>query len=171
MCIRFNSFAFAFLIFFIASSSWPQKSVQTSCCNTWTSRIDPSIVSEVKEVPSEYLNEDEFVHAVDCLLKLQGNIKEARFSGATNGNVSAVPPPATVEVASLYYISYLYYQRFDHANMVALVGPSGKYNTSEDTLEAYGSYRKWFERVKKIGLKKAREQKLDPLAYTTVKWY
>ncbi len=157
------------LLFFCASVI-AQNEVNNGCLK-WQAEVDKSMENIPNILSPAKLKEPEILNAIECLLNLEGNNNEARFSGATNGNVSAVPPPATVEVASLYYISYLYYQRFDHANMIALIGEGGKYNIQRDIIEAYESYRKWFEQVKKIGLKKARKQKLDPLAYTTVKWY
>jgi hypothetical protein len=45
-----------------------------------------------------------------------------------------------------------------------------KLNTKRLVEAAYRSYRKWFEKVKEIGLGKAREQKIDPLDGSGISW-
>ena len=158
---------------FLSSFSLSQNSQKnnTNCCLFWQSKIDPTLgKSKTYEDPLS-LADDEVLLAIDCLLKLEGNKNEASFGGAVNPQVSSVPQFTAVEVSALYYISYLYYQKFDHASIVALDDSSGEFSTQNAITEAYQSYRKWFEEVKKIGLAKAREQKLEPLAHTRVKWY
>ena len=54
------------------------------------------------------------VQAIDCLLRLEGNKRKAEFTGATNPYTSQIFEAATVEVAALFYISHLFYQKWDH---------------------------------------------------------
>jgi len=52
-----------------------------------------------------------------------------------------------------------------------LVDRNGKKNTKGSIKVAYEAYLSWFEKVKEIGLQKAREEKLDPLNGAPVRWY
>lgn len=109
---------------------------------------------------------------IRCLLKLEGNKDEATFSGATRFDTSQIfEEPATVEVAALFYISYLYYRDWGAvAGAVVLTEKNG--STSAETIrKAYRYYREWFTEIKKIGLAKAREQELNPLKGKDVVWY
>jgi len=77
-----------------------------------------------------------------------------------------------VEVAALYYISYLFTQKWDHADAIALVSTKeDRLATDDDVANAYEAYEKWFARIKTIGLTEARKQKLDPLAGIDIRWY
>jgi hypothetical protein len=116
---------------------------------------------------------------MQCLLSQQGNRKEGL--GQRNENeVSQLLPLPTVEISSLYYISTLFNGSPDFAQAVALIGVPPKtkgeydrlmFNTPSDIRKAYASYRRWFKRVKTLGLSEARRQKLDPLANSGVRWY
>lgn len=153
--------------------SFPQSAQKndTDCCLFWQSKIDATLgKSKTYEDPLT-LSDDVILVAIDCLLQLEGNKNKASFGGALRPEVSSVPQFTPVEVSALYYASYLYYQKFDHADVVALDDGSGEFSTQTSITEAYRSYRKWFEEVKKIGLVKAREKKLDPLAHSKVRWY
>ena len=108
---------------------------------------------------------------IECLLKMEGNKNRARFSGAVKDYVSQLFENTPADVAALFYISYLYHQKWDHADAVALRGSDGSVNTPKVVQDAYRSYKKWFAEVKRIGLSKAREMKLDPLKHTKVTWY
>lgn len=140
-------------------------------CYYWHSKIAPT----AKQVDSPNLNEshpDVIMGAIDCLLQLEGDKRPARFSGATNPSVSQTfKEPAAVEVAALYYISYLFYQRWDHGDVVALRNRKGEYNTAETVKKSYQAYRKWFRKIRKMGLEKARKLQLDPLADTNIDWH
>lgn len=140
-------------------------------CSFWQSEVDSSLTQSDIIIKPKKLTDAEIFTAIDCLLKLEGNKNKALFSGATGLEASSVPQFTAAEVAALYYISFLYYEKFDHASVVALNDGSGEFSTQTAITEAYQSYRKWFEEVKKIGIKKARKRKLDPLAYTKVRWY
>ncbi len=115
-----------------------------------------------------------------CLLSLEENTQGASFSGATWAGVSelfAFPTP--INLAVLYYISYLYTGNWKHGSAIALWGPGadssdthGFYVTRQEAVhKAYASYRWWYKEVKRVGLAGAREQKLDPLEGTGTSWY
>jgi hypothetical protein len=87
--------------------------------------------------------------------------------------------PAPINLAALYYISYLYTGNWKHGSAIALRGPEvestdtpGLYATRQEAVhKAYASYRRWYEEVKRVGLPRAREKKLDPLEGTGLSWY
>ena len=149
-----------------------KRQVQVDDCMYWQSKVDASIIlpTNFKEINEKELHTR--MEAIECLLKLEGNKGQAKFSGAVKDNVSQIFEHATVEVAALYYISYLYYQKFDHANAVALRDErTGKVNSPEIVKEAYEYYRDWFKEIKKVGLTKAKEMEMDPLKGKPIKWY
>ncbi len=139
-------------------------------CQYWQSKVG------VKNVvaPTESLNEKDphvVMAAIECLLELEGDTTRGAFGRATHTQVSEALPMATVEVCALYYISKLFYERYDHANGVVLVDANQKWNTKKSIKTAYRSYRKWFDQVKRIGLAEARKQRIDPLADSGITWY
>lgn len=137
-------------------------------CKYWQSQVDTEtdVDFEVDET-----NPKNVILGIECLLKLEGNKKKGLFSGATNDRVSNIFPAASIEVCALYYISYLFSQDWQHANAIALVGKDGAINSDESVRKAYESYRLWLKKIKKMGLQKARETKLNPLADSGVRWY
>ncbi|MFV0388155.1 MAG: hypothetical protein ACK5NT_05315 [Pyrinomonadaceae bacterium] len=141
------------------------------CCEYWQSKVDTQVLLSNEQQEFDENDPKVILNAIECLLKLEGNRNEAKFTGATNFEVSQTFEPATVEVASLYYISYLYYRTWSHADAIALVDKDGNSNTNEAIQKAYKSYRKWYEDIKKVGLQKAKEQNLDPLADSDIRWY
>lgn len=100
-----------------------------------------------------------------------GNKHSAKFGGAQQLYVSQLFEPTTAEVAALYYISYLFYQKWDHADAVALRAENGEVDKPEAVRQAYQSYKKWFKEIKRVGLAKAREMKIEPLKDPKVHWY
>jgi hypothetical protein len=140
-------------------------------CQYWQSKVDSELEPspDVQEV--DEANRQDILGGIKCLLQMEGNKHPARFSGATNYAVSQTFSHATADVAALYYISYLYYQKWDHADAIALQDEHGEINSPKAIHSAYESYRKWFEVVRKIGLSKARDLRLDPLKDAKVKWY
>ena len=140
-------------------------------CQYWASRVDPRVQSAM----DDKINEQDpklIIQGIGCLLKMEGNRKPARFSGATRLDTSQIFEPARVEVAALFYISYLYYQSRDSfAGGIALRGADGKISSRQTTRKAYGYYRRWFNEVKKIGIEKARELEMPPLKGKDVSWY
>jgi len=120
---------------------------------------------------SEQLTEKEIFKAIECLLKCEGNKHPARFSGAITNYISKILPKASTDIAALYYISILFTGKWDHGDGVALWDREGVINPSGSVQKAYASYRKWFKKVKDLGLDEARRQKLDPLEKTNLHWY
>ena len=117
-------------------------------------------------------NPKKIIEGIECLIRLEGDKTNGAFSGATHFEVSQIFPRATVEICALYYISKLFYEKYDHSDGVALQDIKTRgFNSDESVRKAYESYRKWFEKVKEIGLEEARKQKLDPLEGSGVQWY
>ena len=164
------------ILLFCGSVSLAQE--QINHCYKWQTQVDPKL--ERIEIDEEMLNEQEILNGIECLLNLKGNKSVARFTGYTRLNLraSSRPPvikkPATIEVAVLYYISYIFYNNWEHAGSVRLYNldykNKPKFNTKKIVKRAYRSYGFWFKNVKKIGLEKAREQKLDLLENSGVSW-
>ena len=138
-------------------------------CSVWRAQVDPTL--EAKEISPRLLDDRERVTACECLLGEEGNTGPARFSGATRAAVSAMLPDATVEVAALFYISYIYTGPWQHADGVALVDRENRVVTQAEVAGAYASYRRWLARVKEVGMARARELRLDPLENTDLCWY
>jgi hypothetical protein len=156
-------------------------------CNEWQSKVDPEVKYVVKhtstklsensskvvkvETTAVFDDEKRFFRAVECLLKLEGKKGAAKVWGATKPETSQLFDSARVDVAALYYVSFLFYERWDHAAAIALVDNSGTMNDDAIVKKAFASYREWFIRVRQIGLDEARRQKLDPLANSGIGWY
>jgi len=139
-------------------------------CKEWDQRVDPDLGTKgpwLERVPSD----DEVIVAIDCLLRNRGDRRAARFGGATDPKVSQVLPGATVELASLYYISYLFTGNQQHGEGVALWNRRGIVNPPGSVDAAYRAYTAWFKRVRSMGLSAARSRNLDPLKGTGLRWY
>lgn len=160
-----------------AGSAMPTKDCER--CKYWQAKIDPSITlsedsSAAGSTPTFEINDEEAakaLEAAECLLKLEGKTNPSKFSATVSLYLSTRFPPPSVEVAALYYVSYIYHKNWRHAQAMVLVDAEGKKNTKKSIKTAYKAYRAWFEKVKEIGLKKARQQNLDPLDGTDVRWY
>jgi hypothetical protein len=151
-------------------------------CQYWHHRVDVYVELPDLNFPNE--KDPEIIkQGIECLLKLEGNKNISRIGAnpmphltgpiLAGGPISIFSTPTRVEVAALYLISSLYYQRWDHANWVVLVNDpdSKEVDTSGDNVRrAYQYYREWFEQVKFIGVVKARELKLEPLKGKDVWW-
>ncbi|HEU4507851.1 MAG TPA: hypothetical protein VFR78_06410 [Pyrinomonadaceae bacterium] len=149
----------------------PSTSSQSMSCEYWWSKADEN-AAPPREAKRPDLSDSRVVmEGIECLLKMKGNKHPAKFRGAISLEVSQIFTNTTADVAALYYISYLFHEKWDHADAVALRGPDGDFNTPEIIAEAYSSYEKWFEEVKEIGLPKAREMKVDPLKHSQIRWY
>ena len=153
---------------FMSDDSFAQSKNLT--CADWHSKVDfnkPLVL-----VSPENKSQEDIFFAVNCLLQLEGKKEESNVAGASSGRVSNFFGATSVEVAALYYVSYLFYQKWDHADAPFLVNQRNrKLNSDKTVSKAYKAYKKWFERVREIGLEEARKQKLDPLADSGVEWY
>ena len=133
--------------------------------------VDPDRVAE--------LDEATVLAAIACLLQLEEDTRPANFMGVTWWGVSQIFDWAPMNLAALYYASYLFTCNWKHGNAIALRGPGAeeleskyKYRTTTRAIHrAYGSYRHWYQELKAMGLARAREEKLDPLAGTGLYWY
>ena len=139
-------------------------------CEKWTIRVDPSLGDASVELASVPPDQD-VIEAIGCLLRCRGDSKPARFGGATSPTVSQILPSSTIELAALYYISYLYDKNWHHADGVALWNRKGRINPPGSIEAAYAAYETWFKKVKAMGLSAARARHLEPLAGTGLRWY
>lgn len=172
--------------------------VECNKCRSWQAKVDPQIKVETKinskneRAPSKQevidfmsdsvidqtqysaiksFEDSEVLEAMECLLKLNGKTHNSTIVGATRADTSQIFGTSTVEIASLYYISYLFYQNWGHAGAAVLTNKDGNSNSQKTTAAAYNAYKIWIKNVKKIGLEEARKRKLDPLAGSGVSWY
>jgi hypothetical protein len=144
--------------------------VKNMDCTFWLNKVDTSVKIE-EDMLIDTMSDIQILNGMQCLLNCEGNKNEGGFAGATNIYVSQIFPKTTVELAALFYISYLFYQRWDHADGIAIWGPGGIINPKGSIEIAYKYYKSWFKQVKLIGLIKAREKKLDPLKGSGLSWY
>ncbi len=154
-------------VFFMINQSFAQNEKLT--CDDWHNRVDSNTPLNLGGISNK--SEDEINYGIGCLLQLEGKKEDSNVEGATRGEVSQLFGATSKEVAALYYISYLFYQKWDHADAPFLVGKDEKLNSNKTVCNAYKSYRKWFKKVKEIGLEEARKQKLNPLDGSDVSWY
>lgn len=155
------------LVIFMPCNLFAQK--KDLSCYDWKSKVyfnKPLVLVSVKNKTQE-----DIFFGIDCLLQLKGKKAESNVGGASSGYVSRIFGATSVEVAALYYVSYLFYQKWDHADAPFLVDKRKKLNSNKSVSMAYKAYEKWLRRVKELGLEEARRQKLDPLAGSGVKWY
>jgi len=176
-----TSIVFVMILFLIGVNSVIAQTKsgkkKNAVCYRWQTQVDPSI--ERVNIDNSTLTVAELQEGIGCLLKLKGKTKKARFTGTTSDNYYSSaqyqPPkyPASIEIAALYYISYLFFDNWEHAGSVSLFDEESEKinsNTKESVEKAYKSYQKWFEKIKEVGLEKAREEKLDPLAGSGISW-
>ena len=143
--------------------------IENPNCVDWHSKIDPGKPFAFVNVKNK--TESEIFLGIACLLKLEGKKMNSNVGGATRGDVSEIFGATTVEVAALFYISYLFYDNWQHADAPFLIDKNHKRNTDKAVRDAFRAYKKWFTNVKALGLEDARKQKLDPLTGSGVSWY
>jgi hypothetical protein len=159
------------LIFLIGLGVQQTQAAPEGDCLYWQSRVDPNIRLPKGVVPPDVSNEQNAIQAMRCLLDLEGNKSKSTIEGATRADTSQVFGVATVEVAALYYISYLYYENWGHAGAACLRRNGELTNDAVTVADAYKAYRRWFDKVKEIGLRRAREKRIAPLQGTALSWY
>jgi hypothetical protein len=142
--------------------------VKAGGCDYWLAQVDSKT-----EVNYELDEKDprNITKGIARLLKLEGNKTKGLFSGATNDRVSHIFPESTVEICALYYISYLFYGDWEHANGIALGKKNRVINPPQTVKEPFTSYRKWFREIRRIGIERARSRKMEPLACSGISWY
>lgn len=164
-----------FLLVIIFTGICSVFDVAAQDCNYWNAGVGEKS-SKPRRGDKDEKNLENIMEGIECLLKLEEDKSRAAFSGASSfSGAYGLKSPATVEICALYYISKLFYDKYDHASAVVLryrnYEENQSFNSDEAVKTAYESYRKWFEKVKEIGLEEARNQKLDPLEGTDVRWY
>lgn len=171
---RNNSFLIAILVIGMSLSCGSlrhyKSSNQENRCEYWKSKIDPSLPLMGKglwELPID----EESISAIECLLQLEGRREPANIGGVTRFDVSKIIENQSIEIAALYYITFIYSKKWDHASAIAIVAANGEINTPDIINKAFLAYKEWFKTVKIIGLEKARRQKLEPLKDTDLHWY
>ena len=144
-------------------------------CHRWRTQVDP--LKERIVINESALSDREIEEGIGCLLELKGQKNKARFYGDTRNNYNKSegfkPPknPASVEIAALYYASYLFYDNWEHAGSVVLYDEATrKTNTRKIAERAFKSYQEWYKKMLEIGLRKARERKLSPLEGSGISW-
>jgi hypothetical protein len=144
-------------------------------CYRWRTQVDPRFQRIMMDKGT--LTDREIEEGIGCLLELKGLKNKARLYGDTRINLNKAeryrPPkkPASVEIAALYYISYLFYNNWEHAGSIALYdADTGKTNTGEIVEKAFESYQKWYKKMLDMGIKVAREKALDPLDGSGISW-
>ena len=139
----------------------------------WYSRVsEEAFLSQKNKIKLDEKNPQIVMEGIKILLNFEGDKNKANFCGATGYGYNSPEVECEVEVAALFYASYIFYgQDWDYfATGIALV-ENNRNNSPKTIKKAFSSYRKWFKRVKEIGLEEARKQKLDPLAGSGVRWY
>lgn len=152
----------------VLSSDLPALDVNE--CASWNAIADPQRRDEVGSfrLPTD----SEVIEAIECLLSLEGEKRPGRFGGATRADTSAwVEEEATVELDALYTISWIFWQRYDHAGIVALTRDGEGLNPPGATAEAFRDVRTWFERLKVEGIEALRLRGDGPLTSGRVRWY
>ena len=148
-----------------------------SDCSYWNTLVDPRAPKVSVAKDSAALKN--VLAGMRCLLKLEGR-KERGVRYGQKAFVSQTVPIASVEINALYQISELFYGNTEFANALALTDDPPKlvgefeveeFDSPVTVKKAFISYRKWFAEVERLGLQTAREQKLDPLAGSGVKWH
>lgn len=137
----------------------------------WYSRVAKDAEPLPKLTTLDEHNQENILEGINILLSFRGDQKRAKFCGATRMDVNTPDKPCTVELAALFYISYLYYEKWDHAYGVALLDKAGNMNTPEILSKAYCYYQEWFDEVKKVGIVKARELHIEPLRGKDITWF
>jgi hypothetical protein len=121
--------------------------------------------------PPKATSDTDFFEAAECLLSAQGGTGPSEISGATTPNVSQVLPRASVQLAALYYLSFLFTENWSHASGIALWDDEGRINPEGSTQRAFAAYRTWLKEVKKVGLARAKKSGLNPLLGSGLLWY
>jgi hypothetical protein len=175
--IKMTSFL-AILFFPVVPSQMAQTKfdkVKNNTCYRWQTQVDPRL--ERIKIDNSILSVAEIEEAIGCLLTLKGKTHKARLYGTTRDNYykseGYQPPkhPASVEIAALYYASFLFYNNWEFASSIVLYdADTEESNSKRNVKRAYKSYQQWFKKVIEIGLEEARKQKLDPLVESEVSW-
>lgn len=163
---------FFILVFLLGINVFIVNGQNKSVCNCWLAKIDRKVSSPNDCKDRKDLTNEEVLEVMECLLNQKGN-KSPYWAVSLRNDISQTFGPSPVEVVSLFYVSYLFQENKDFASAIVLLYDNNdeEFNSRKAVKIAYNAYRKWFEKVKKIGLEEARRQELDPLADSNVRWY
>lgn len=151
--------------------------VRADSCAYWVAKIDPRAAQVDYDV--DETDQSKILEGIKCLLKQEHRTGQGVLYGS-KPFVSQIVPKASVDINALYQISRLFYGNDDFAQAVALTSNPPKligeydnieFNSKDVVAKAFASYRKWFKKVKKLGLDGARKQKINPLDGSGVSWY
>lgn len=147
------------ILLFAASSINAQNFKSSDVCYRRQTQVGVS--RQRIEIDESNLSDAETLEGIDCLLKLKGNKKKARFTGDTRPNYYSSDMyrepehPATVEIAALYYISCIFYSNWKHAGSVQIYdAETEKTNSKSNVKRAYKSWQNGFEKFGKSVWKK-----------------
>ena len=80
-------------------------------------------------------------------------------------------PPPTIEIAALYYVTYMFEEKWDHALGIALWNRKHEINPPDSVPEAYRCYLEWFNKLKALGFAEIKKQGIKPLDNCSVQWF
>lgn len=141
-------------------------------CNCWLAKVDREIAKPATCKAREDLTSEETLLIIECLLNQKGN-RKSHIGVVLSNRVSQTFGSSPNEVVALFYASYLFRGTNHFAQAMVLLYDDNdlKPNSKKAIRKAHKAYRKWFNKVKKIGLIKAREEELYPLTNSKVSWY
>lgn len=138
-------------------------------CEYWQSKVDANMRlmgARLDELPSDV----DAPQAIRCLLQLKGQTMASRFGGATRFDVSEVGGATPMDVAALYYMTFIYTRVWDHADAIMIDGPKGV-NSRRTVNEAFRAFEAWSKTVDRLGIAEVRVRGLHPLRGTQLHWY
>ena len=163
--------ALLFIVFF-STASWASAQAKkvSDECRPWIQKIDPALGKRGFAIQLPVQEQDLLV-AVSCLLKSEGNKGPSQCDMNMTHNGGTDLPPPTVEVFALYYISFIFEGDWEYAEGIALEDRRGRINPPGSVHTAYVAYRKWFLKVREIGVEQARKEHLKPLDPSGINWF
>lgn len=173
LIVRKVLFTFGFVVLLSASASQPvvaQAKGVSTVCGRWLKIIDPSLGKSSFAI-SFRIPENERLAAMECFLQSKGNLTSLSTGDQhefQRRNVSTAP---TIEIAALYYVTYMFEEKWDHAGGIALWNKKAEINPPGSVQEAYRCYREWLVKLKELGLAEVKKQGLGPLDKSSVQWF
>lgn len=139
-------------------------------CARWMKLIDPSAGKSSFAI-SFPIPEKEKLAAIECFLQAEGNQIPSRIEMTMSHNGGEQLPPPTIELAALYYVTYMFEEKWDHAGGFALWNRKAEINPPGSVQEAYKCYREWFSKLKELGFAEVKKRNLKPLDNSSVQWF
>ncbi|HZI86982.1 MAG TPA: hypothetical protein VFD48_09115 [Pyrinomonadaceae bacterium] len=105
-------FLFALVVFCLLSPSVSgpvvaQAKSESTDCARWLKLIDPSAGKSSGAINFP-IPENEKLAATECFLHCQGNQFPSRIQMTMSHNGAWLLPPPTIEIAALYYVTYMF---------------------------------------------------------------